>query len=187
MSYTLGDVQTSSKGIKSAPLTDASGNPVFIVAQEHLSAPFGASAFNDPEATRKNICFRCTPNIEAQFDEIDKYMESYALENAQRLFKGKAMTYRPCLQKKEDYAPLLRCKINTAGSKSCRFWTPMYSRCDAPPDLKDCLLIPRLLVRGLWIMGAECGLQVEVTDLMCDALQETCPIINAEASQRGDV
>ena len=53
MSYTLGDVQASSKGIRSAPLTDASGNPVFIVAQEQLSAPFGASAFNDPDATRK--------------------------------------------------------------------------------------------------------------------------------------
>ena len=53
MSYTLGDVQTSSKGIRSAPLTDSIGNPVFIVAQEQLSAPFGASAFNDPDATRK--------------------------------------------------------------------------------------------------------------------------------------
>ena len=53
MSYLLGDVQTSSKGIRSAPLTDASGNPVFIIAEEQLSAPFGASAFNDPDATRK--------------------------------------------------------------------------------------------------------------------------------------
>ena len=177
MSYTLGDVQTSSKGIRSALLTDSIGNPVFIVANEQLSAPFGASAFNDPDATRKNICFRCTPAIEAQFDAIDKYMESYIQDNCQRLFRGKAMTYKPALQTKEDYAPLLRCKINTAGSRACRFWTPMYSRCDAPAELKECSLLPRICVRGLWIMAGECGLQLEVTDLMCDAVQETCPFI----------
>ena len=81
MPYTLGDVQTSSKGIRSAPLTDASGNPVFIVAQEQLSAPFGASAFNGHDATMTNICFRCTPTIDAQFDGIDTYMDNYVQEN----------------------------------------------------------------------------------------------------------
>ena len=110
MSYTLGDIQTSSKGIRSAPLTDSIGNPVFIVAQEHLSAAFGASAFNDPDATRKNICFRCTPAIEAQFDAIGTYMQSYIQDNSQRLFRGKAMSYKPALQTKEDYAPCFASK-----------------------------------------------------------------------------
>ena len=45
------------------------------------------------------------------------------------------------------------------GSRSCRFWTPMYSRCDAPAELKECSLLPRICVRGLWIMAGECGLQ----------------------------
>ena len=57
--YSLGDVQTSSKGIRSAPLTDESGSSVFIVAcrETPLTAPFGASAYNDQAASRKNICF----------------------------------------------------------------------------------------------------------------------------------
>ena len=175
--YTLGDVQTSSKGIRSAPLTDENGQAVFIVCADPLTAPFGASAFNDPAASRKNICFRCTPDIETQFEEIDRFMESYIQEHSQRLFKGKAITYKPALQIKEDYAPLLRCKINMSGTRVCRFWTPMYTRRDAPDELKECSLWPRICIRGLWMMAGECGLQLEITDMMCDAVQETCPFI----------
>ena len=130
--YTLGDVQISSKGIRSAPLTDEDGQAVFIVSKDELSAPFGASAYNDPDATRKNICFRCSPEVERQFEQIDQYMTTYVQEHSQRLFKGKSMTYKPALQIKEDYAPLLRCKINMSGSRACRFWTPMYTRRDPP-------------------------------------------------------
>ena len=40
--WQLGDVQTSSKGIKSAPITDKKGNPVFWMLtqkEQPLSAP----------------------------------------------------------------------------------------------------------------------------------------------------
>ena len=119
--YTLGDVQISSKGIRSAPLTDEDGQAVFIVSKDELSAPFGASAYNDPDATRKNICFRCSPEVERQFEQIDQYMTTYVQEHSQRLFKGKSMTYKPALQSKEDDTPLLRCKIHMSGALSCRF------------------------------------------------------------------
>ena len=136
MSYTLGDVQTSSKGIRSAAHRRIWQSRLHCCSGASIGAVWRVN-IQRPRGDKENICFRCTPDIEAQFDAIDKYMESYVQENGQRLFKGKAMTYRPALQTKEDYAPLLRCKINMAGSKSCRFWTPMYSRCDAPPELKD--------------------------------------------------
>ena len=175
MSYQLGDVVTSSKGIRSAPLTDAKGNPVFFTCPKALDAPFGASAFNDPDAVRKNICFRCDDDTAHHFLNIDAAIGSYIEDNATRLFKGKNMIYKPALQTKEDFAPLLRCKINMGGTRACRFWNTDSVRCAPPEDLKGCMLKPRIHIRGLWIMGGECGLQCEVTDCMCDELQQECP------------
>ena len=56
LNWQIGDVTTSAKGIKSAPLTDGkNGSLTFqLTVPEHpLHAPFGASAYNDPGATRK--------------------------------------------------------------------------------------------------------------------------------------
>ena len=65
--WELGNVQTNSKGIRSAPLTNSDGSPVFLQltdAHSPLIAPFGSSAFNDPTAIRHNICFRCDQSLE---------------------------------------------------------------------------------------------------------------------------
>ena len=109
----LGDVQTSTKGVKSAPLFDTKGNPITQQLTEEnapLTAPFGSSAFNDPEAQRHNICFRCSPELESRVPNIDKFMAEYINGNATRPFKGKHMTYKPLLLTKEDNPTLIRCK-----------------------------------------------------------------------------
>ena len=80
MKWSIGDVVTSSKGNKTAPITDVKGEPIFLqltTPKEPLTAPFGASAYNDPQATRKNICFRCTEELEQTISAIDHYMEAY--------------------------------------------------------------------------------------------------------------
>ena len=111
------------------------------------------------------------------FGKLDVYMASYVEQNTNRLFRGKAMTYKPALQQKEDYEPLLRCKINVGGSRGCKFWTQLGTRASAPEDFKECILTPRIHIRGLWIMAGECGLQLEVTDCVCDVIQEDSPFI----------
>ena len=179
--WQLGDVQTSTKGIKSAPITDKKGNPVFCMLTKEdqpLSAPFGASAYNGPTAIRQSICFRCHEQLESAMTSIDSYMAQYVKEHSQRLFKGKQMTYKPCLSIKEDCAALLRAKVNVGGSKPCRFWTNKYARCDAPDEFKNLDLVPRINVRSLWIMGSDCGLTLECTDIMFDDQQETCPFLD---------
>ena len=80
MNWLIGDVITSSKGNKTAPITNVKGEPIFLqltTPKEPLTAPFGASAYNDPQATRKNICFRCTEELEQTISAIDHYMEAY--------------------------------------------------------------------------------------------------------------
>ena len=67
-----------------------------------LHAPFGASAYNDPGATRKTICFRVHEELEVSLSNVDAYMSDYIAKHANRLFKNKQMTYKPLLQLKED-------------------------------------------------------------------------------------
>ena len=92
MDWLIGDVVTSSKGNNTAPITDVKGGPIFLqltTPQQPLSAPFGASAYNDPAATKNNICFRCTPELEQTIGAIDCYIEKYIKDHAQQLFNGK--------------------------------------------------------------------------------------------------
>ena len=181
MDWQLGDVQTSPKGIRSAQLTDSTGSPIIVHLadlQKALTAPFGSSAFNDPTASRQNICFRVDPELEEKIATVDTYMADYVKKHAARLFKGKQMTYKPLLLTKDDYPPLIRCKINVRGTKACRCWTPTYERCEIPDDLRECRCVPRVQFKSLWVMGSDVGLSVEVLDLMVDQVPEECPFVN---------
>ena len=84
-------------------------------------------------------------------------MEKYIKDHAERLFKGRQMSYKPLLSIKADYPALLRCKINATGQRSARFWTPLSERCGPPAEFRDCNLVPRVQVRSMWIMGSEVG------------------------------
>ena len=181
MDWQLGDVQTSPKGIRSAPLTDSKGNPIIVHLadlQKALTAPFGSSAFNDPTAARQNICFRIDSELQEKIATVDLYMADYIKTHAARLFKGKHMTYKPLLLLKDDYPALVRCKINVRGTKACRFWTPACERREMPDDLRECRLVPRVQFKSLWIMGSDVGLSVEVLDLMVDQVPDACPFEN---------
>ena len=59
MNWELSDIITNAKNVRSAMITDKKGALVtqnIASKTEPLSTPFGASAFNDPTTTRKNLC-----------------------------------------------------------------------------------------------------------------------------------
>ena len=90
MDWQLGDVQTSPKGIRSAPLTDSKGSPIIVHLadlQKALTAPFGSSAFNDPTAQRQNICFRVDPELEEKIATVDTYMADYIKKTCSATFQ----------------------------------------------------------------------------------------------------
>jgi len=177
----IGEIQTSSKGVKSASLT-ADGQPIHVQLTrqaEPLTTPFGAGSFNNEETNRKTLDFRCTPEMLAFFERLDSWACLYLADNNERLFKGKVPEYRSCVQQKGDHPPSVRCKLNVAGQRMCRFWNERYERIDMPEDLRQCGLVPRVQVRSLYIMGKEVGLVLDVTDLLCVLPTETCPFADA--------
>ena len=177
----IGEIQTNSKGVKSASLT-ADGQPIYVQLTrqtEPLETPFGAGSFNNEETIRKTIDFRCTPELEAFLERLDAWAAQYVGENSERLFKGKTPEFRNSLQKKGDYVPTVRCKLNVAGQRMCRFWNERYDKIEMPADLRECGLVPRVQVKSLYVMGREVGLVLECTDVLCILPTDTCPFADA--------
>ena len=176
--WQIGEVLTSQKGAKCAPISD-NGKPIILQLtsiHEPLTSPFGISSFGAEETTRKSLELRCTPELEAFVIRLDAWARAYIQDNAERLFKGKAIDYRDCLQVKGEYPSQLRCKLNIAGTKSCRFWDINKQRIDMPEDLRaPAEIVPIVQVKSLWIMHKEVGITLECTDLMCLIPEGTCP------------
>ena len=89
--WQLGDVTTSAKGIKSAPLMDGKNNSLHFqltTPDKPLYAPFGASAYNDPQATRKSICFRVHEELESKLCDVDAYIGNYIAKNLPYFLKA---------------------------------------------------------------------------------------------------
>ena len=65
--WQIADIQTSSKGARSASISE-NGKPIVLQltsVSEPLSTPFGISSFGQEETTRKSLELRCTPELEA--------------------------------------------------------------------------------------------------------------------------
>ena len=98
-------------------------------------------------------------------------------EHNDRLFKGKPCEYRECLQQKGYYPSQVRCTLDLAGTRACRFWDRNKERmADAPDDVRaPCELVPIVQVENLWVMQREVGITLDITDLMCIMSEEQCP------------
>ena len=110
---------------------------------------------------------------------IDSYIQGYLEKNNGRLFKGKKFTYKPLLVPgKDDYEPLVRCKINTDGRGACRCWNNEQERIDMPEDLRDCMLVPRVQIKSICLMGDSCGITCGVVDMLVFAIEAECPCVD---------
>ena len=175
----IGDVVSNSKGVKSAQILNKKGASTcerLTGNNEPITTPFGASTFNDSAATRKHICFRCAPKLAKRLSAIDAYLQGYIDKNSGRLFEGKKLTYKPLLvPQKDEYPPLVRCKINTEGRGACRCWNDSQERIDMPEDLRDRTLVPRVHIKSLWILGDSCGVTCDVVNPLVFPLESECP------------
>ena len=177
--WQIADIQTSAKGARSASISE-NGKPIVLQltsVSEPLSTPFGISSFGQEETTRKSLELRCTPELEAFLRRLDERAKGYIAEHGDRLFKNKPCEYRECLQQRGDYPSQVRCKLNLAGTRACRFWDQHKERMSVAPDdvRAPCGLVPIVQVKNLWSMHKEVGITLECTDLMCRIPEQRCP------------
>ena len=182
----LKDPQVSQKGAKSCQLVDQKGCPVILqmgTRSQPLSSPLGACTFGNEETIRKTIEFSLDPGDHVTWTSVAEWARGYVEDHCERLFKKKVSAATisensrvPAIQK-GDHRPLLRCKLQTAGSHAVRCWNSAGERVDLPEDLRHVPVIAKVHLDRLWMMGRDFGLVLVATDLQLleDSQAGACP------------
>ena len=116
-------------GGKSASITDADGSPVMLFT-DPCRVPFDAQNFQDPEATRVNLCLESTEAITSWAQGVDDHMVTLMASRSQ-VFFGKVLSeaevrasYHSAVKEADKYgSQLLKLKMNKAGRGTVRVWT----------------------------------------------------------------
>ena len=187
--WTVRDPQISSRGAKSCQIEhtkpDAgSDNKIRlnVGSKEHpTKTPFGATTFDGQESTQKTIEFNISDEEVEEFRGIVEWLAGYLAIHSERIFK-KAMSkeqvaesLRSPVTHRGGYQPHLRCKIRPS---NVRVWDAFgrIRESGLPSDLRGYRLVPRVVIEKLWIMSRECGLVLQVSDMMVLEREETvCP------------
>jgi hypothetical protein len=172
----------SSRGAKTCALTDNGAKLTQTLGSrtESVTTPFGAQSFQNEVTNRKSIEFRLPAGDTDYWDSFDAWAVTYLTCHSARLF-GKPLTieqvrdgYKPCVSRRGNYPPTLRCKVNL-GTNAVRCWSPAQERIEVPQEFRGLELIARVSVMHLWIMNREFGWVIQPSDLMCSAVSQTCP------------
>ena len=162
----------ATKGVKTSQAI-LNGAPVeFLLDEEFHSAPFGASAFNDPQATRLTLELDITqsPVLEAiNLAEQAIIKKAHAMGIFEGSIEDAAKSFKSSVSFSEKYTAFrLRTKLNTVGVKPCRFFLAP-DKIKVPYDdldLRHATVRPHICFKGLWKQGGQWGLQFEVLNLL---------------------
>ena len=180
-SLALGDVVVTGKGAKQIPLS-VNGEPVLWQPRDALNVMFEPSAFNDPDATRVNLCLSVTPAVASDLQEIDEWcINTLAAESARLLGSQLSVQevrnrFQPTLRIHEaSGSQSLRLKMNLSGRAAVRIWTPVGTQTSAPPSWSHSSAKCRIRLKGFWLMAKEIGVVAECTDIQLDTAEAECP------------
>ena len=178
---TIGGIQTY-KGSKSASVCFINGNPA-IVNFPAMQVAFEPAHFSDPEASRVNIVWRPTQEVEEMLKNLDTWVLTQAKEHSVQWF-GKQRSeesihesYVPVLKSSDRYASTFKAKMNIEPPNQVRVWGDDKQLVEPPTTWLNCITAPRIEVKSVWFMGTQFGLVLECTDLrMCrEEATFSCP------------
>ncbi len=166
----LEDVVISKRGSKSCKLRCGDGELSHTTAA-HLRVPFEPSTFDkDPAATRLSLAIECDEALEKYVGDIDAWLIKCLSDHSERIFKRvlspeqvKA-NYNSCLKQVAGYPSTLKCKIDKQGRKGVCCWAPTGEQLPLPDNWREFSVKPKLHFSHLWIVGAQYGLVVQMTD-----------------------
>ena len=189
---TIGETRVNRAGGRSAPVSQKDGKSVQIVASQALLCPFGASAFQDPEATRCNMDFSAPDGVLTIFQGLDEHLIAQAIKSRETLFT-KSYTpeqirsnYTSPIKERSEYPTTVRAKVDL---DRVRCWDLAGKKAKMPEDrCKGLKVWPKIHLKGIWIMGSgSWGPSYEVTDLRMEpAEEEACPWAAASSETISD-
>jgi hypothetical protein len=164
-------LSVSAKGAKQLPALYKNGEPVVLQPSDALTVPFEPSAFNDPEASRVTLCMNATEAVCEQIKALDEWCIATLADNPTNLIGTQLSLeqiqdrYVSCLKTSEKYQTL-RTKLNRVGRCSVICYTPAKEKRDQPAAWRDVTIQPRIVFKGLWLMGRDFGPILETTHVM---------------------
>ena len=178
----LGDVVTTGKGAKQIPLSTLGGDAVIWKPKDGLTVLFEPSAYNQPDATRVNLCLSVTPAVASCLQDFDEWCVTTLAAQSPRLLGSQLSVeevrnrYQPTLHVHEaSGSQSLRLKMNLSGRAAVRIWNPMGTQISAPPSWSQCSAKCRIRLKGFWLMAKEIGAVLECMDVQLDTAMAECP------------
>ena len=181
-SLALGELQTTGKGAKQIPLSTIGGEAVIWTPKDALTVLFEPSAYNQPDATRVNLCLSVTPAVVSSLRDFNEWCVNTLAAESPRLL-GSILSaeevrnrFQPTLRTHEATgSQSLRLKMNMMGRAAVRIWSPMGTQISAPPSWSQCSAKCRVKLKGFWLMAKEIGVVAECLDVQLDTAEAECP------------
>ena len=181
--WQIGQPATNKAGGKTASILDGEGGPV-VFTTNVLRCPFDAVGYNDPDATRVNLCLEADTALADWCRHLDATIIPMVQKRSSALF-GKNVpeadlraNYFSPIKENEKYASsLFKNKMNKVGRGAVRIWNKGGMPREAPENWQDLQVQARVVLKSLWIQSRNWGLTFEVADAMIcsEAAAAACP------------
>ena len=179
-SFKLGPLSVTSKGSKQIQISKEDG-PLVWQPSESCEVPFEPSNFSDKESSRVNLCFVPTEEIESCLELFESWCIKALTKESKELL-GQELTesqikerFQSSLKTSEKGWRSFRCKMNIAGKNAVKCWTPDKVKRSLPESWRDCKITPKLHFKGLYVMGRDVGMLIDVTHAKVEELVQQCP------------
>jgi hypothetical protein len=189
--WQLCETITHKAGGKTAAILDESGGPICFTTGI-LRAPFDASGYNDPDATRVSLCLEADAELSGWLLELDAELLKLCKVNSQKLF-GKQVyleselkpNYYSALKSNEKYGSttLFKMKMNKVGKGAVRVWNKAGLSREMPESWAGLQIQARVVIKSIWLQSRSWGLTFEIADaqICSEAEPATCPFPAQEA------
>ena len=179
--FKLGDLIVSSKGAKQIPVTNKAGSPLIWMHDESLSVCYQPSAFNDPDATRVNICLGTTDSLAEQLKSLDSSLVTAIAADSKKYF-GQTLSVEEVMNRMQSSVRVpekgfthWRCKLNLSGRGKVQCYCMDKNVRAFPESWLDVSVRPRVQIKSIWIMSKEIGVLYEVVACQIDEQSRECP------------
>ena len=172
---------TTAKGARQLPGLYRNGDPVAWHVEQFMEVPFEPSAFGDPDASRVTLCVTPSDALITQISDLDTWVIETLIATPSLL--GVVLTpdqirerYASCLKTSDKGYLTLRCKINKSGRYAMQCYDMAKEKRSQPDTWRGSSIRPRIVWKGLWVMGKDFGSLLEVTHgLVQEGCGEECP------------
>ena len=162
--FVFGEVQTSKRGQKFAPITVNGSSQLYQLTDfDHaLYAPFGCGVYQEKgDETRLNLDFQLPEgsDILALLDGYDRSFE-------EQLRGTTRSAYHPMVSRDEggNYPPKFRVKVNTTGLQAAKFWNMDQKMIGHARDVetRGTHVVPVICFTKAWYMKSSHGVTAEL-------------------------